>query len=360
MPRVLMLFNRPRQDRLTAARAGQCPDELLYGLRALERRGWEVVTTDEGFADSPGTPLWLALDDWLGRGGRRTGFNLKQAWRLRRLIESVDVVFATADSSGLPVLALQDRGVHRTPVVYGSIGLVEAFGRSRGFLHALYARWLRRAARVIVYAQAERDALIPAFGLSPDRVRFVPFGVDTAFFATDAPGSGPPLSFGLDHRRDWPTLFAAVAGLDASIEVVANPDVLRGLAVPRNVRLLPPQPVAQLRDKLRDAAFVALAVRQNLYSGGTISLLQSMAAGRAVIVSQTRAIAAGYGLTDDENCVLVPPGDVPALATAIRRLHQDPAVAARIGQAAQAHVRRHLTVDRLADAIDQALREALA
>ena len=52
MPRVMMLFNKPRADRIAAAADGRCPDELLYGMGALQRRGWEVESTDEGFISS--------------------------------------------------------------------------------------------------------------------------------------------------------------------------------------------------------------------------------------------------------------------------------------------------------------------
>jgi glycosyltransferase involved in cell wall biosynthesis len=358
MPRLLMLYNRPRAERLADAEAGRCPDELLYGLRALRRRGWEIDLTDDGFADYPGGRWLKALDDLLSRGGRRTGFHLKQAWRLRDRLRAADVVFATADSSGLPVLLLKELGLETTPVVYASIGLAESFADERGPIFTLYRRLLRHADRVLAYALSEVDALSRMFALRPERLRFVSFGVETEFFAREAVKLSPrPLSFGFDHRRDWPTLFAAVAGLDEIVEVVANPDVLRGLAIPRNVALPPPEPIDQLRDRLAAAPFVILPVRQNLYTGATISLLQAMAAGKAVIVSRTRAIDDGYGLRDGENCLLVPPGDVPALARAISTLMDDAGLCDRLGRAAAAHVRAHYDIEHYADAIDAALRE---
>jgi glycosyltransferase involved in cell wall biosynthesis len=102
-----------------------------------------------------------------------------------------------------------------------------------------------------------------------------------------------------------------------------------------------------------------LPVVDNSYTGATISLLQSMAAGRAAIVSRTRAIAEGYGLIDGENCLLVPPGDAEALAAAISRLRGDPATARRLGESAAAHVRAGFTIERLVDDLERALREAL-
>lgn len=359
MARVLMLFNRPRADRLAAAARGECPDELLYGLGTLRRRGHDVITSDDGFGKMLGGRLLKALDNFLSRDGRRVGFNLKQAWRLRRLCRSVDLIFATADSSGLPVLLLRALGVFSTPVVYASIGLAETFGPPVGVIHALYRRLLHGAARIVVYAQPEAAALTRLFGLPAGRVRFLPFGVDTEFSTGPTTTDGPPLAFGLDQHRDWPTLFAAAAGYPETVDVIANPDRLRGLSIPRNVDLLPPGPVAEVRERLRAARFVVLPVRENNYSGGTISLLQAMACGKAVIVSGTRAIEKGYGLVDGENCLLVPPGDVPALASALAALHADSELAARLGAAAASHVAASHTIDHLADGIEGAWREVL-
>ena len=360
MARVLTLFNRPRSERFAAAEAGCCPDELLYGTRTLRARGWDVVTTDLGFGSYFGGRLLKGVDNALSRGGRRTGFHLKQAWRVRRLCREVDLIFATADSSGLPVLFLQALGLFDTPVVYSSIGLAETFGEPAGVIYWMYRKLLLRARRILVYAEAEAAALTRVFHLPPGLVRFVPFGVETDFFAATPPGPGAPLAFGLDHRRDWPALFAAAAELETELDVVTNPDLVRGLAVPRNVRLHASEPVDALRERLRRAPFVILPVRENNYSGGTISLLQSMAAGRAVIVSQTQAITGGYGLRDDENCLLVPPGDVPALARAMTRLSREPTTAARLGGAAARHVREHLDIQQWATTVEETWREALA
>lgn len=354
-----MLFNKPRAERLAAAEKGLCPDELLYGMRALGELGWQVEATDAGFEDYPGSGLLKGLDNLLSRGGRRTGFHLKQAWRLRRRIQAADVVLATADSSGMPVLFLQALGLAHTPVVYCSIGLAETFGDPAGLVYAAYRRLLARAAAVITYTQVEAEDLSRMFGLPAERVHFVPFGVETEFFEQAEKPSGRPLSFGLDHQRDWAALFAAAASLEAVVEVVTNPDLLRGLASPRNVMPLPPEPVDRLRLRLAAAPYVVLPVCENSYSGATISLLQAMAAGKAVVVSRTRAITEGYGLVDGENCLLVPPGDVPALAGAMSRLEADRDLAEKLGRAAAEHVRQHHHVRQMAAAVDRILREAL-
>jgi glycosyltransferase involved in cell wall biosynthesis len=63
-------------------------------------------------------------------------------------------------------------------------------------------------------------------------------------------------------------------------------------------------------------------------------VFQALACGTPVITADTPA--ARELLVDDENALLVPPGDARALAAAIRRLAQDPALARRIGDGGQA------------------------
>jgi glycosyltransferase involved in cell wall biosynthesis len=63
-----------------------------------------------------------------------------------------------------------------------------------------------------------------------------------------------------------------------------------------------------------------------------LKLFEYMAAGRAIVASDLPAIR--EVLRDGVNAVLVPPGDAEALAAALGRLAQDPALARRIALAA--------------------------
>ncbi len=67
-------------------------------------------------------------------------------------------------------------------------------------------------------------------------------------------------------------------------------------------------------------------------------LIEAMAAGLPVVASRLSGIP--ELVTDGKSGLLAPPGDVAALAAAIRRLHDDPALRQRLGQAARAAVER--------------------
>jgi glycosyltransferase involved in cell wall biosynthesis len=65
--------------------------------------------------------------------------------------------------------------------------------------------------------------------------------------------------------------------------------------------------------------------------GFAMAVLEGLAQGLAVVT--TRVGAQGEVLTDGADCLLVPPGDAPALAEALARLVRDPSLRDRLGTA---------------------------
>jgi glycosyltransferase involved in cell wall biosynthesis len=70
-------------------------------------------------------------------------------------------------------------------------------------------------------------------------------------------------------------------------------------------------------------------------------IYQAMACARPIVTSDT--VAARTYLVDDENCVLVPPGDPEALADALARLQQDPALRTRLAESAGLSYREQMS-----------------
>jgi type III pantothenate kinase len=84
-------------------------------------------------------------------------------------------------------------------------------------------------------------------------------------------------------------------------------------------------------------------------------LLEAMAAGRPVVAT---AVSGCLDVVDDdENAVLVPPRDPPALAAAVDELLDDPARRDRLGAAARETVLAEYTWSAIADKYE-ALYEA--
>ena len=82
-------------------------------------------------------------------------------------------------------------------------------------------------------------------------------------------------------------------------------------------------------------------------------VVEGMLAGRPVIA--TRAGGITEIAEDGVTALLVPPDDASALAAAIQRLRDDPALAARLAAAGQTHAREHFTVASMVRGVEDAL-----
>ncbi|MBI3575302.1 MAG: glycosyltransferase family 4 protein, partial [Gammaproteobacteria bacterium] len=85
-----------------------------------------------------------------------------------------------------------------------------------------------------------------------------------------------------------------------------------------------------------------------------ITIAEAMSCGKPVIASHIGGIPEVVG--GEESCgLLVPPGDVTALAQAMRRLADDAALRARLGDGARTRIERLYTWDMSAQRLLRAL-----
>jgi glycosyltransferase involved in cell wall biosynthesis len=89
-----------------------------------------------------------------------------------------------------------------------------------------------------------------------------------------------------------------------------------------------------------------------------LSLIEAAACGRAIVTTDTPGCR--DLVRDGVEGLLVPPGDVQALAAALRRLATDVALRQRLGAAARARAVSEFTHERAAAAAAQAWARALA
>jgi glycosyltransferase involved in cell wall biosynthesis len=126
----------------------------------------------------------------------------------------------------------------------------------------------------------------------------------------------------------------------------------------RHVHLDGPKPRREVGEILGGADLAvcpSVFTAQGDREGIPVALMEAMATGLAVVASDISGIPE---LVDDgETGLLVSPGDPRALADAIERLHDDPALRARLGDAARARVERDFDLRRNAAALAPLLVE---
>jgi glycosyltransferase involved in cell wall biosynthesis len=220
---------------------------------------------------------------------------------------------------------------------------------------------LRAAHHVFTLSSEDRRFIVDELGVPEARVTRIDNGVEPAFFASlpAAPVRDRDLLFlasWLPHKGT--AIFtAALAALAAELPHLTL--TVAGAGVPEaQVRADLPEPWrtrAEIIPSMPAESLPALYSRHRIfvlpsfYEGIPLSLLEAMAAGLAPLAS-----AVG-GIVDvaeaPRESVLVPAGDVEALAAALRRLARDPAEVRRLGAAAAAKART-LTWDRVAGQVE--------
>ena len=348
--------------RLRAGEAGGLAAGQLFGFDALRAKG---VAVDCNLRLPRIGSVRETVAGWIEKAyAPRTGIGLGDVCSVRAHLWQMNrarVVVATTDNTGLPAARLKARGRLRVPLVYVSVGLPERIESAAAISPARAARYRKRLAcvdRFVAYGHAEAEWLRRWLG-DPDKVRFVPFGVDTAQWRpeTDVAETTDVLAVGSDPQRDFGLLIEyARRHPQVAVGLVVGKDCAAGLGpLPPNVDVRVQIPVAEVKLAIAAARAVVLPVKENTYSGATTTLLQCMAMGKAVAVSRVGAIRAGYGFEDGVNLRWMEPGSADSLAAAVDALLADAAARRRIGAAARRHVEENLDWNRYVRGIESAL-----
>lgn len=261
---------------------------------------------------------------------------------IRRLIrthkyDAVHVFFSLPTGALLPFL-----GLNGTPVVVSLRGSdvpgYDPHNPSLQRAHRLLApltRWIwRRADRVVAVCESLGQLALCTW---PDlRYGVVPNGVDLKLFHPADPDTRRPSKrirclavARLIERKGLGDLIRAMALLERGrfeLEIVgggADEGVLRDLAaqlgVAEDVRFLGPLPRAEVAERYREADLFTLPSSAEAF--GNV-FAEALASGLPIVGSATGGIP--DLVEHGSNGLLVPPGDVHALAAGIRYLADDP------------------------------------
>lgn len=218
----------------------------------------------------------------------------------------------------------------------------------------LQAFSLRRADAIIVTTTAMKERIIAKYGVAPARVNVLPNYVETQRFRPMPEITKTPGRVGfvgrMEPQKNLPALFAAMAQLPGASLVVIGSGRQQGelarLAAELGIAVefagtLPHDelPVAINRCEV--------FVLPSLYEGHPKALIEAMACGAAVVGSAVEGID---NLIVHEATGLLCPPTAEGIAAAVGRLLRDPALAARLGQAARAYVEAHYALATLANA----------
>jgi len=166
-------------------------------------------------------------------------------------------------------------------------------------------------------------------------VKVVDWYVDEEFFkVTELPLDGYVLSVGEDVSRDFETLVAACAKINARLVLKTRKDVKISDEFRDKVLVIDKKISGkELFELYKAARVVVVPLTPTENPGGISSILEAMSVGRPVVASATGVPL--HVLTDRLDGVIVPPCDVESLAAALQELLTDDALATRLGKAAR-------------------------
>ena len=333
-----------------------------------------------------------------GRGLRWHRERLRLLRRLRRLRPDVVQLGDLRFAGDLPfLLALRASGLRLAdvchnvrPFVLGGSGSGKRAGRFGGgrLSRLLFRRIYRRFDAVFVHWEVNRRRFLDTYGPVPGLLRTIPHGSPSLFrelrdpavtaetlrarLGLPAAGEAPVvLAFGaLAPYKGFDLLVEALARLPqqrgATHLVVAgfplagfDPEELRRtadrLGLSDRVHVVPGYvPSAEVAAWM-ELADVAAFPHREVFQSGVVQV--ATAFGVPVVASRVGAIP--EVIRDGETGLLVPPGDAAALAAALARLLADPALARRLGAAAEEEARSRFAWRRVAREVLAAYRELL-
>jgi glycosyltransferase involved in cell wall biosynthesis len=218
-------------------------------------------------------------------------------------------------------------------------------GRWYGFLH-MQMRVAREIPRLVTVSESSKRDIVAQMDVSPERLHIVPVGVDPGLFhprpdvarvrgrlmtttSSDVPLKGlAPLLEAL----------AKVRTEREDVELVTIGKPKKNSSIPRLIERLGLQNAVRFVSGISTERIVELyaeaelAVVPSLYEGFSLPAAEAMACGVPLVATTGGALPEVVG-NDEESGLLVPPGDVDALAAAVLRALGDADLRRRMGAA---------------------------
>ncbi|MBW3667968.1 MAG: glycosyltransferase family 4 protein [Actinobacteria bacterium] len=240
-----------------------------------------------------------------------------------------------------------------------------------GFVR-MQVRVARKLPTVLTVSESSRADIVEQMGVPPERLSIVHVGVDTTQFRPLPHIARVPGRLMTTASADVPLkglvpLLEAVAKVrterHAELVVIGKPRAESRVA--ETIERLGLEGAVTFVNGVSDQRLVELyaeaevAVVPSLYEGFSLPAIEAMACGVPLVATTGGALPEVVG-RDGDTALLVPPGDVGALATALGRALDDAALRSRIGEGGRARVNERFTWRATAQGTVEAYRRAMA
>lgn len=235
----------------------------------------------------------------------------------------------------------------------------------------MQGRVASRLPRIVVVSQNSIDDIHHDMGVSYDRMRLVPVGVDHELFrplpnVARVPGRLITTASADVAIKGLPYLIEAVAKLrterDVTLTIIGKPkpgrsmDLIDELGLRPHIEFVSGVPDERIVELYAESE---LAVVPSLYEGFSLPAIEAMCSGTALVATDGGALPEVTG-ADGDTVLSCKAGDVDALAAAIARGLDDPELRARVAASGRRRVLDRWTWQRCAQLTVEQYREVLA
>ncbi|MEY3034566.1 MAG: hypothetical protein RLZ86_1188 [Actinomycetota bacterium] len=225
--------------------------------------------------------------------------------------------------------------------------------------------------RIVVVSENSIKDINADMGVSLDRMRLVPVGVDPQLFAprpevTRIPGRLITTASADVALKGLPYLLEAMAKLrterDLTLTIIGKPkpgksmDLIQKLGLEPHIQFVSGVPDERIVELYAEAE---LAVVPSLYEGFSLPAIEAMCTGICLVATDGGALPEVTG-ADGDTVLQCKAGDAEALASTIRRGLDDPELRARVGANGRQRVLDRWTWRRCAELTVEQYREVLS
>ena len=319
--KIFYLYKTPRENIYKSWELKKGPDTILYGSNRLRELGYKVFFSDISFSNlNPikwlfyPVPVFFKIKSGIG-------FKLDQAITFLPIFNRYDVIVSTIDSAGLPVLMLKKMNLISTPVVYISIDFAFRLEEnSTKWPYSWYKNLLGEADLIVCYSKEEQEILSKY-----NNTHFIPIGTDIDYYKIKSAKSirnkkTRILAFGRDNNRDYKTFIESIKDMNIDGIIVASPDNLKNLKIPRNTKVYFDLEAKKLKNLIISSDIVVIPVKNTKRASGQLSLLDALACKKPTIIADIPGLVNVYKLTSGKNCILYKAQDAKSLKASLEAL----------------------------------------
>ena len=358
------------KERLADVNSNQSPRDFYYGFLGLLEQGHDLS-------------MFSISDEYPGFNGKIRRFNEKIWARISGISDRYNVLtldekywcnskklISFTDHFSL-TLGTYFRKINNAPYTVGLFHGLCHFENRLTFLGKMLSdTYIKKALEGLDYVgffgPEDRQLAISRYNLNKNKTGIFRFGVDTEFWRNshtyekiDNKGVFDILSVGSDPSRDYDTLIKA--------DIVDNINIITRLPVnipirKKNIHLNTGDfyksslSDVDLREMYNKADAIVIPLHDVFQPSGYSVTLQAMACEKPVILSDIKGLWAPELLIDEENCLLVKPGDPESIANSINKLKSDKKLSKHIAKNGRKLVENHFTLKNMEESLMKLLK----